>query len=50
MFQLSLGGVYNDYATELVQEVTDLIPLGRMAAIDEYQGAVISYARMRRPI
>jgi len=38
---ISPGGVYNGQADEFVQKLTNLIPLGRMAAIDEYQGAVI---------
>lgn len=38
---ISPGGVYNGQADDFVQRLTNLIPLGRMAAIDEYQGAVI---------
>jgi NAD(P)-dependent dehydrogenase (short-subunit alcohol dehydrogenase family) len=38
---ISPGGVYNGQADEFVQRLTDLIPLGRMATVDEYQGAVI---------
>jgi len=38
---ISPGGVYNGHPDEFVQKLTNLIPLGRMAAIDEYQGAVI---------
>ncbi len=38
---ISPGSVYNGHADEFVQKLTDLIPLGRMAAVDEYQGAVI---------
>jgi len=38
---ISPGGVYNGQADDFVQRLTDLIPLGRMATADEYQGAVI---------
>ncbi len=37
---LSPGGVYTDQPREFVQRLTNLIPLGRMAARDEYRGAV----------
>ncbi len=37
---LSPGGVYTDQPQEFVQRLTNLIPLGRMAAGDEYRGAV----------
>ncbi len=37
---LSPGGVYTDQPQEFVQRLTNLIPLGRMAARDEYRGAV----------
>ena len=38
---ISPGGVYNDQPDEFVQKLNDLIPLRRMAAVDEYQGAII---------
>jgi NAD(P)-dependent dehydrogenase (short-subunit alcohol dehydrogenase family) len=38
---LSPGGVYNGQPEEFVQRLTNLIPLGRMASIDEYQGAIM---------
>jgi len=38
---ISPGGVYNGQAAEFVGRLTKLIPLGRMANVDEYQGAVI---------
>jgi NAD(P)-dependent dehydrogenase (short-subunit alcohol dehydrogenase family) len=38
---LSPGGVENDQDPEFVRRVSDLIPLGRMAAVDEYEGAVL---------
>ena len=34
------GGVYNGQPNEFVKKLTQLIPLGRMANIDEYKGAV----------
>jgi len=37
---LSPGGVYNGQGEEFVQRLTSLIPLGRMAARDEYRAAV----------
>jgi len=38
---ISPGGVYNGQPEEFVQRLTKLIPLGRMASIDEYQGAIL---------
>jgi NAD(P)-dependent dehydrogenase (short-subunit alcohol dehydrogenase family) len=38
---ISPGGVYNGQPEQFVQRLTDLIPLGRMATIDEYQGAIM---------
>jgi NAD(P)-dependent dehydrogenase (short-subunit alcohol dehydrogenase family) len=38
---ISLGGVYNDQPHEFVQKLTELVPLGRMADVDEYQGAIV---------
>jgi NAD(P)-dependent dehydrogenase (short-subunit alcohol dehydrogenase family) len=38
---LSPGGVFNDQPQEFVQRLSGLIPLGRMAHADEYQGAVL---------
>ncbi|MFA4848330.1 MAG: SDR family oxidoreductase [Methanoregula sp.] len=35
------GGIYNGQPPEFVQKLTNLIPLGRMAEVDEYQCAVI---------
>ena len=37
---ISMGGVYNHQADEFVQKLTELVPLGRMANVDEYQGAI----------
>ncbi len=37
---LSPGGVFNGQGDEFVQRLTSLIPLGRMAARDEYRAAV----------
>jgi len=38
---ISPGGVYNNQPEEFVQRLNKLIPLGRMANIDEYQAAII---------
>lgn len=38
---ISPGGVYNGQPEDFVARLTNLIPLGRMAAINEYQGAVV---------
>jgi NAD(P)-dependent dehydrogenase (short-subunit alcohol dehydrogenase family) len=38
---LSPGGVYNGQREDFVTKLTDRIPLGRMANVDEYQGAVL---------
>ncbi len=38
---LSPGGVFNDHDAQFVERLTDRIPLGRMARVDEYQGAVL---------
>jgi NAD(P)-dependent dehydrogenase (short-subunit alcohol dehydrogenase family) len=38
---ISPGGVYNRQPDEFVQRLSKLIPLGRMARVDEYQGAII---------
>ena len=35
------GGVYNQQDEAFVQRLTNLIPLGRMADIDEYKAAII---------
>jgi NAD(P)-dependent dehydrogenase (short-subunit alcohol dehydrogenase family) len=35
------GGVYNGQGEEFVQRVSSLIPVGRMAHVDEYQGAIL---------
>jgi len=37
---LSPGGVFNGQGEEFVQRLTSLIPLGRMAKLDEYRAAV----------
>ena len=37
---LSPGGVYNGHDEIFVKKLSDLIPLGRMAKIDEYVGAI----------
>ena len=38
---LSPGGVYAGQPDEFVAKLTNLIPMGRMADVDEYQGAII---------
>lgn len=38
---ISPGGIGNGQPEDFVQRLTNLIPLGRMAAKDEYQGAIV---------
>lgn len=38
---LSPGGVYNNQPDDFVKKLTSLIPLGRMANVDEYKAAVL---------
>ena len=38
---LSPGGVYNNQPEDFVQRLSQLIPMGRMAHLDELQGAVL---------
>jgi NAD(P)-dependent dehydrogenase (short-subunit alcohol dehydrogenase family) len=38
---ISPGGVYNGQPEDFVGRLTNLIPLGRMAGINEYQGAIV---------
>jgi NAD(P)-dependent dehydrogenase (short-subunit alcohol dehydrogenase family) len=38
---ISPGGVYNNQPEEFVRSLTGLIPMGRMANVDEWQGAVL---------
>lgn len=38
------GGVYNNQGADFVAKVSSLIPLGRMADADEYQGAIVFLA------
>lgn len=38
---LSPGGVFAEHDAQFVKNLTDRIPLGRMARVDEYQGAVL---------
>jgi NAD(P)-dependent dehydrogenase (short-subunit alcohol dehydrogenase family) len=37
---LSPTGVFNDHPEEFVEKLSNIIPMGRMANIDEYKGAV----------
>lgn len=38
---LSPTGVYNNHPEEFVERLSNIIPMGRMANIDEYKGAII---------
>jgi len=38
------GGIYNGQPEEFVQKLTNLIPLGRMANVDEYRAAIVFLA------
>jgi len=38
---ISPGSVYADHDPQFVKNVTDRIPLGRMANMDEYKGAIL---------
>jgi NAD(P)-dependent dehydrogenase (short-subunit alcohol dehydrogenase family) len=38
---ISPGGIYNNQPDDFVQRLTNLIPLGRMANMDEYQAAIL---------
>jgi NAD(P)-dependent dehydrogenase (short-subunit alcohol dehydrogenase family) len=38
---ISPGGVFNGQPDDFVRRLSALIPLGRMAHVDEYQGAVL---------
>jgi NAD(P)-dependent dehydrogenase (short-subunit alcohol dehydrogenase family) len=38
---ISPGGIYNGQPDEFVQRLNNLIPLGRMAYLNEYQGAIL---------
>jgi len=38
---ISPGGVYTSQPDEFVHRLSNLIPMGRMAKIDEYQGAIL---------
>jgi NAD(P)-dependent dehydrogenase (short-subunit alcohol dehydrogenase family) len=38
---ISPGGVYNDQPSDFLERIKQLVPLGRMARHDEYQGAVL---------
>ena len=38
---LSPGGVYNGQSDSFVKRLTNLIPMARMAAVDEYRGALL---------
>jgi NAD(P)-dependent dehydrogenase (short-subunit alcohol dehydrogenase family) len=38
---LSPTGVYNDHPIDFVNKLSNIIPMGRMAHIDEYKGAIV---------
>lgn len=38
---ISPGGVYNNHPEDFMNKLTNLIPLGRMADIDEYKGIIV---------
>ncbi len=38
---LSPGGVYDNHPSDFITNITNLIPMGRMANADEYKGAVV---------
>jgi NAD(P)-dependent dehydrogenase (short-subunit alcohol dehydrogenase family) len=38
---ISPGGVFNGQPETFVQKLTELVPMGRMAELDEYQGAIL---------
>ena len=38
---LSPTGVFNDHPDEFVKKLSNIIPMGRMADIDEYKGAIV---------
>jgi NAD(P)-dependent dehydrogenase (short-subunit alcohol dehydrogenase family) len=38
---LSPTGVYNDHPEDFVKKLSNIIPIGRMANIDEYKGAIV---------
>lgn len=38
---LSPTGVFNDHPPEFVKKLSNIIPMGRMAHIDEYKGAIV---------
>ena len=38
---ISPGGVYNGQPEDFIARLTQLIPMGRMAKVNEYQGAIL---------
>ena len=38
---LSPTGVFNDHPEHFVEKLSGIIPLGRMATVDEYKGAIV---------
>lgn len=38
---VAFGGIFNDQPKEFLEKITPLIPLGRMARVDEYKGAIL---------
>ena len=38
---ISPGGIFNNQSEDFVKKLTDLIPIGRMAKVDEYKAAIV---------
>jgi len=38
---LSPTGVFNNHPIDFVEKLSNIIPMGRMANIDEYKGAIV---------
>ena len=38
---VSPGGIFNGQPEDFVEKLVNLIPMGRMARLDEYQGTVL---------
>ena len=38
---LSPTGVFNNHPEDFVERLSNIIPMGRMASVDEYKGAVV---------
>ena len=38
---LSPGGVFDNHPSDFVKKISNLIPMNRMANVDEYKGAIV---------